>query len=91
LRKRIRLNLLKLAADVAHDAHEFVIRHEREDGKAGAHLSGVVVDRADGPGLDQHLHERRAERGVRALPVFSLSRARASSPESLEVSISKCL
>jgi hypothetical protein len=29
--------------------------------------------------------------GVRALPVFSLSRARASSPESLEVSISKCL
>jgi hypothetical protein len=29
--------------------------------------------------------------GVRAFPDFSLSSARASSPENLEVSISKCL
>ena len=54
-------DLLQLSADLAHDARQLFIGDQRQDGEAGADARGPEVDRADGPGLREHLQQRRAQ------------------------------
>ena len=57
LLQRVGLDLLELAADIAHQAHQFIMGGQRNNGEAGPNLSGVIVDRTDSPGFDQHAHQ----------------------------------
>ena len=61
LPQRLQLDLLPLLADVAQDARQVFVFAERQHGEAGADLPGVVLHRADQPGLAEHLDQRRAE------------------------------
>ena len=62
------LDLLELAADFPHQARQFVVGKQCENGEAGADLSGVEVDGTNGPGFGQHLQESRAECGSSRVP-----------------------
>ncbi len=59
--ERVGLNLLQLFTDLAHNPRQLFVGDQRQDGVPGADAGGLEVDRADGPGLREHLQQRRAQ------------------------------
>jgi hypothetical protein len=59
--QRVGVDLLELAANVVDQPGEFLVRDQREDREAGAHLAGVEVDGADRPRGGQHLEHGGAD------------------------------
>jgi hypothetical protein len=71
----VRVDLLEFAADLAHHARQIFVRSQRQNGEAGADLARAIVDRAQRPGLGQHITQRGAQRRVARVSRLQLIQA----------------